>query len=193
MFPLYFAMCNYAGNKSGLHYFLDMHDSLAVEDQEEDHTTLEHRKQGDWQKSADASAAWGGPSSSVRVPPEGSVPRNYDPYPYGVADSKLAGRRLTNPLPRNRSVYERGQKQYNIFCAPCHGYTGMGDGPVAPRLSAVPSLMSESMRSWRDGEFYHIITLGRGRMLPYAAQIIPKDRWAIIHYLRLLHKKTPAK
>ena len=189
-----FVSCNYSGNISGLHYFLDMHDSPAVEDQEEDFTTLAQKKGDGWQRGMDQQPAWSGPGASSRVPPEGSVPRNYQPYPYGPADFSLAGRELRNPLPRNTATYKRGQKQYNIYCAACHGYTGRGDGPVTPMLSEVPSLLSKQIRfSWKDGEIYHIITVGRGRMLPYAAQIAEEDRWAIISYIRLLQSRLPKK
>ncbi len=181
--------CNYNSNTSGLHYLLDMHDSLAVEAQEEDPSTLKNKKEGNWYRGMDENHAWGGPGSSVRVPPKGSVPRNYDPYPYAPSDFALAKQELKNPLDKSVSVYRRGQKQYNIYCAVCHGYTGMGDGPVTPRLSNVPSLVSPTIRQWGDGEIYHIITMGRARMLPYAAQILPKDRWAIVRYVRLLQKQ----
>ena len=187
-----FPLCNYDDNVSGLHYFLDMHDSIAVEAQEEDFTSLSEKKEGNWQHGMDESPAFGGPGSSMRVPPQGTVPRNYEPYPYSAADFAAAGRELKNSLSITKKVYERGQKQYNTFCAVCHGYTGLGDGPVSPRLSEVPSLMSSQVRSWKDGEFYHIITMGRGRMLSYGAQVLPEDRWAIIHYIRLLQAQ-PAK
>ncbi len=193
LFCFVFVACNYAGNVSGLHYFLDMHDSPAVEDQEEDFTTLHQTKGSDWQKAMQQQPAWGGPGAAVRVPPQGSVPRNYQPYPYGPADFGLAGQELKNPLiPFTVATYKRGQKQYNTYCAVCHGYTGYGDGPVTPMLAEVPSLMNQKIRSsWKDGEIYHIITMGRGRMLPYAAQILPKDRWAIISYIRLLQSRLP--
>ena len=181
------SLCNYKGNTSGLHYFLDMHDSIALEPQEEDFTNLSEKKEGEWQEGMNEGPALGGPGSSVRIPPRGTVPRNYEPYLYSATDSVKAGNELKNPLSAIRKVYERGQKQYNTFCAVCHGYTGLGDGPVTPRLSEVPTLMSPKIRSWKDGEFYHIITMGRGRMLSYSAQIPQtEDRWALIHYIRLL-------
>ena len=164
-----------------------MHDSIAVEAQEEDFTNkLSEKKEGAWQKGMDERPAFGGPGSSARVPPQGSVPRNYEPYLYGPGDFAAAGRELKNPLASTKKVYERGQKQYNTFCAVCHGYTALGDGPVSPRLADVPSLITPKIRSWKDGEFFHIVTMGRGRMLPYSAQIPPQDRWAIIRYIRLL-------
>lgn len=190
--PVLLMQCNYKGNVSGIHWFLDMHDNLAVESQEEDYTTLSAVKDG-WAKSMDNSESWGGPGSAVRVPPEGSVPRNFEPYPYEATDFAGAAVGLTNPLPRTRAILARGQKEYNTYCAVCHGNTGLGDGPVTPRLSAVPSLMTDKIKGWKDGEIFHIVTMGRARMLPFSAQIPAEDRWAIIHYVRLLqanHKQT---
>ena len=188
LFIFLISSCNYAGKTSGLHYLLDMYDSIAVEDQEEDYThdvPLRESEAAGWKNAMDKTPAWGGRASASRIPPEGSVPRNYSPYPYDVSDFAGAAA-MRNPLVANREHYAQGQKLYNSFCAVCHGYTGLGDGMVTPRLSAVPSLMSKNMRDWSDGEFFHIITLGRARMLPYAAQVLPKERWAIIHYIRLL-------
>ncbi len=186
---VFFLSCNYDDNTSGLHYLLDMHDSLAIEAQEEDHTTLNNKKSEDWQEGMNESSAFGGPGSGLRVPPKGTVPRNYTPYLYSVGDSALAARDLKNPLTKTKEVYARGQKQYNIYCSVCHGFTGLGDGSVTPRLADVPSLVNTKIRNWKDGEIYHIMTMGRGRMLPYSAQVLPQDRWAIIQYIRLLQRQ----
>ena len=186
--------CNYRGNQSGLHYLLDMHDSPGVEAQEEDYTTLHQEKPEGLLRGADALSAYGGPGSGVRVPPEGTVPRNYEPYPYEQAEIERAGRELKNPLPATEKVYRRGQNRFEVFCAVCHGHTGLGDGPVVPRFPAPPSLIdtngnTAATKSWSDGMFFHMITSGRGRMKGFAAQLEPEDRWAIVHYLRLLQKQ----
>lgn len=180
--------CNYGGNVSGLHYLLDMHDSPALEAQEEDYSNNGERATEALQ-GMDAVPARTGRGSGLRVPPEGAIPRNYEPYPYEAGDFGAA-KALRNILPRSRAVLQRGQQRYNIFCAVCHGYTGLGDGPVTPQVANVPSLMAENIKTWSEGELFHIITMGRGRMLPYAAQISANDRWAIIHYLRLLQQNS---
>lgn len=186
--------CNYKGNTSGLHYFLDMHDSLAVEAQEEDHTTL-GVSGGDYRKGADNLDAYSGPGSSIRVPPEGTVPRNYEPYPYEQTEIELAGSELRNPLRRTKAVLSRGQDRYETFCAVCHGHTGKGDGPVVPRFQAPPTLVSLPEQAaltedWADGKLFHMMTTGRGRMKSYAAQLSVADRWAVVHYIRLLQAKN---
>lgn len=180
--------CRYNGNKSGLHWFLDMHDSYAVEAQEEDPTTLHMVKGKDWDQGADPISAFGGPGSAMRVPPEGTVPMNYAPYPYGPNDIVAAGEGLKNPLKPSQEVMERGKKMYDIYCAVCHGYTGKGDGPVVQPFPAPPSLVTAGAptRVWKDGMIFHMITVGRGVMKPYAAQIDVADRWAIVNYVRLL-------
>ena len=185
--------CNYGGNRSGIHWFLDMHDLHSVETQEEDYMTLGAVKPDGWQQGMDVNKSWGGPGSVIRVPPKGTVPRNYEPYLFDPTDFAGAGRELKNPLSRTVSVLERGQLQYNNFCAVCHGYTGLGDGPVTPRFDNIPSVVAPKIVNWKDGELFHIITVGRARMYPYAAQINVEDRWSIIHYVRLLQIKEQAK
>ena len=184
-----FVACNFAGDTDGLHWFMGMHDSHAVEAQEEDYTTLNDLKGDDWQYGMSSMPSFGGPGSGMRVPPEGSVPRGQEPYPYAAGEFDAAGRELQNPLPRTREILARGQDRFNIYCAVCHGYTGHGDGPVTPRFANVPSLMSAKIKNWRDGEIFHIITMGRGRMTPYAAQTSVNDRWSMIHYLRVLQQQ----
>lgn len=178
----------YHSNVSGMHWFLDMHDQSFVKSQREDTTTLADVKVS-LLKGADQNEVFGGPGSSMRVPPEGTVPRGYDPYPYSQAEIDQAGAALKNPLPLTAAVLERGQKEYEVYCSVCHGHLGEGDGPVVPRMTAPPSLITGAAKDWQDGKIFHMITMGRGNMLPYAAQIRPADRWAIVHYVRVLQKK----
>lgn len=186
---LSFASCGYRGNKSGIHWFLDMHDNLAVEAQEEDYSTLEMAPYtGTPQIGGGVAAGWNGPGSTMRVPPEGTVVRGTMPYEYEQGNVKAAGAELKNPLPRTHAILARGKKQFEIYCAICHGKTGHGDGNVTPMLSPPPpSLISGPAAStWTDGNYFHMITMGRARMKSYAAQIQPADRWAIVHYVRML-------
>lgn len=188
---LLFAGCNYEGNKSGIHYFLDMHDSLAVEAQEEDPTTIHRQFEGTGLKGTTDIDSWGGPGSGVRVPPEGTIPVGHEPYPYASADFDGAAAGLTNPLPRTKQVLKRGKDRYNVYCAVCHGQLGLGDGPVTPRFPDIPAIAGQDslVNNWEDGRLFHIITAGRARMSSYAAQLEPEDRWAIIHYIRVLQAR----
>ncbi len=184
--------CNYRGNTNGLHWFLDMYDSPSVKAQEEDITTLDAHD--GTTRGADTMPAQGGPGSGIRVPAEGSVPRNYQPYPYEQGEIEAAGRELKNPVRPTAAVYARGKLQYEIYCAVCHGPSGRADGPVVPRFPGVlplvnrPGMPAAASTDWPDGKIFHMITAGRGMMKPYAAQLVPADRWAIVHYVRVLQK-----
>ncbi len=182
--------CRYDGNVSGMHWFLDMHDNYATEAQEEDPTTMNESIANGLQKGGSVIEAFGGPGSAMRVPPEGTVARNQNPYPYGPGDIIEAGENLVNPLSPTKEVLERGKKMFEINCAVCHGYTGKGDGPVVDPYPAPPSFVSAAAgtRLWKDGMVFHLITMGRGQMKSYAAQVRETDRWAIVHYIRLLQK-----
>lgn len=129
---------------------------------------------------------------TMRTPVQGSIPRNYMPFEYGPdIDSRTkAGEELINPLKGNDQTIEEGKRQYDIFCAVCHGFTGVGDGriftlglyPMKPR-----PLAGTGARPLKDGEIYHTITLGFGSMGPYGSQVRPDDRWKIITYIRKLN------
>lgn len=94
-----------------------------------------------------------------------------------------------NPLPITEKLMERGRERYGIHCTPCHGSTGDGNGVVKKYgHGAIPALVDELRVRHPDGYLYHIIEAGSpsGLMLPYAAQIAPEDRWAIVAYVRAL-------
>ncbi len=98
------------------------------------------------------------------------------------------------PLPVNRELLERGEERYKIFCAPCHGLQGDGNGMVAMRgMKRPPSYHQDRLRQAPNGYFYDVETNGFGQMLSYSAQIPPRDRWAIIAYIRALQLSRNAK
>jgi len=106
-----------------------------------------------------------------------------------VADDALFVPKDSNafPLQVNMETLERGQERYAIFCSPCHGLQGDGNGMVAMRgMKHPPSFHDERLRHEPNGYFYDVITNGFGAMYPYAAQIPPRDRWTIVAYLRAL-------
>lgn len=91
------------------------------------------------------------------------------------------------PLPVNLELLERGQERYNIFCSPCHGLQGDGNGMVAMRgMKHPPSYHQDRLRQEPNGYIYDVIGNGFGQMFGYSAQIPPRDRWAIIAYIRAL-------
>ncbi len=127
-----------------------------------------------------------GNGASVLMPPEHTVARGHKPY--RMESAEAAGAQLQNPLPKNLEVVQRGQAVYNNYCLTCHGPRGYGDGPVVNPFPIPKSLQSENMLLWKDGHLFHIITKGQGVMPSYAQQIQPEDRWAVIHYLRVLQR-----
>ena len=84
-------------------------------------------------------------------------------------------------------VMARGQQRFDIYCSPCHGRTGFGDGMVVRRgYRRPPSYHDDRLRKAPVGHFFDVISNGFGAMPDYAAQINVKDRWAIVAYVRAL-------
>jgi len=93
----------------------------------------------------------------------------------------------TVPIAVNKEVLERGQEKYNVYCTPCHGQAGYGEGMIVQRgYTQPPSLHIPRLRVVPDGHFFNVITDGFGRMPSYAAQVPVEDRWAIVAYIRAL-------
>jgi mono/diheme cytochrome c family protein len=87
----------------------------------------------------------------------------------------------------DKALLERGQSRFNVYCAPCHSQTGEGDGMVVRRgYKQPPSMHDPRLRAQPLGYFYDVVTRGFGQMPDYAAQIQPRDRWAVAAYLRAL-------
>ena len=126
--------------------------------------------------------------SAMRAPVPGTVPRGFTPYRYAVGDSLIAQRELVNPLPRTADVLGRGQRVFNTYCIVCHGPKGDGQGYIVPKFPMPPSLLSDKVMGWPDGRIFHTITRGQNLMPSYASQILPEDRWAVIHYVRALER-----
>lgn len=131
---------------------------------------------------------------AMRQPVAGTVPRGWEPYSLGIMDT-VAANALRNPLPATKDVLESGRKNYNNYCVVCHGARGDGLGYIIPKFTMPPSLYSEKLRAWPDGRIYHVMTLGQGLMNSYASQLTPEQRWATVHYVRVLQRAahpTPA-
>lgn len=129
--------------------------------------------------------------SGMREPVKGTVAKGFIPYEFaGQPDSSV---KLTaNPLPLSKFVIDRGQDRYNIYCSPCHGYTGDGDGRMRGLFPKPPTLHSVKAIEWQDGNLYHVITNGQNTMPSYAEQVPSDDRWAIIHYIRSMQRAKNA-
>ena len=102
----------------------------------------------------------------------------------GKVDGQLA---TTFPMPITADVMARGHERFNVFCSPCHGRTGSGNGMVVQRgFRAPPSYHEDRLRNAPVGYFFDVMTNGFGAMQDYASQVPVADRWAIAAYIRAL-------
>lgn len=138
---------------------------------------------------------------SSQLPPPGTVARsqpiqtvNGPIYPYEDAPVNtgfVTGTTnfvATNPLPVNEALLQRGRERFDIYCAPCHGRLGDGNG-ITKKLGVMPAvanLHDQRIVEMPDGEIFNTITRGKGLMGAYGPLVSTKDRWAIIAYLRAL-------
>lgn len=134
-------------------------------------------------------------SGASRPPVAGTVPRAFpgDRWATSAAESALVaggapiGTRDDAPRPITAALLARGRERFEIFCAPCHGSDGYGDGMVARRGFPQPaSYHTDRARGLPDAEIFVVVTGGRGKMPAYGPYIPPADRWAIIAYVRAL-------
>jgi mono/diheme cytochrome c family protein len=113
-----------------------------------------------------------------------------------LADDELVVAKDSNtfPLPVTEELLVRGRQRYGIFCSPCHGLQGDGQGMASVRgMKHPPSYHDDRLRKSPNGYFFDVITNGFGGMLGYSAQVPPRDRWAIVAYVRVLQLSRNAK
>jgi mono/diheme cytochrome c family protein len=97
------------------------------------------------------------------------------------------------PVKLDVAFLKRGQERYEIFCTPCHGATGTGNGLMTQYgLVGVASITDELHALMPVGEYFNTISNGKGRMLGYGPQIKVRDRWAIVAYIRALMRSQNA-
>ena len=131
---------------------------------------------------------------SARPLVEGTVARGdlrADTYFYTGKIGKDDGDYM--PFPVTAQVLARGQQRFNIYCSPCHGEAGDGNGMIVQRgLKRPPSYHNERLRKAPIGYFFDVMTNGFGAMLDYSQQVSPQDRWAIAAYIRALQLSQAA-
>jgi mono/diheme cytochrome c family protein len=97
------------------------------------------------------------------------------------------------PLVLDAELLARGKDRYEIFCTPCHAQSGAGNGLVVQHgYIQPPTLYDERLLTMPIGHFYNVIKYGKNNMPAYAAQIPPRDRWAIATYVRVLQRSRNA-
>jgi mono/diheme cytochrome c family protein len=132
---------------------------------------------------------------NMQLPPEGTVAvgmlKADDDYYRGGKDTLHYA---ANPLKVDMALLERGQERFQIYCAPCHGRTGLGDGMVIQRGFPIPppSFHDDRIVAMPDGQLFHTITNGIRNMPGYGKQVPEEDRWAIVAYLRVLQRSSHA-
>ena len=127
---------------------------------------------------------------SARVPIAGTFPRGeMVSGPFELLNTGRSNGALSEafPFPITRAVLERGRERFNIYCTPCHGLSGDGDGMIVERGFRHPvSFHDDRLRTMPVGHFFDVITNGIGAMYPYGDRVAPRDRWAIAAYIRAL-------
>lgn len=115
--------------------------------------------------------------------------RNNDPLDLGRAADGNWVRGFPADVDVNADLLARGREQYTIYCQPCHGATGDGNGITKQYgMGATPTYHDPRLRDMAEGEIFNTITHGKANMLPYADKLLPEERWAVILYVRALQR-----
>jgi mono/diheme cytochrome c family protein len=138
---------------------------------------------------------------SSQLPPAGTIARSapietangevysYQDVPFNTGHiTGTTNFVVINPMTVNAALLARGREQFNIYCTPCHG--GLGDGNGITKkigvMPAVANLHDKRIVEMTDGEIFNTITHGKGLMGAYGPIVVAQDRWAIIAYTRAL-------
>ena len=137
----------------------------------------------------------------ARPPVEGTIARGRLDSDDGLNRGLRDGKWLEAfPVPLTRKMLQRGSERFQIYCAPCHGLAGYGDGIVAVRADrsqegtwVPPSSVHDATVLARPvGHLFNTITNGVRTMPSYGSQIPVDDRWAIVAYVRALQRARHA-
>lgn len=114
----------------------------------------------------------------LQASPAGTVARDAQP-----------GNAFTQKPPMSLALVQRGRERFDIFCAPCHGPGGDGNGMIVQRgMPRPPSYHDPRLVAAPDAHFVDVITNGHGAMYSYADRVPAADRWAITAYIRALQR-----
>lgn len=127
------------------------------------------------------------------LPPAGTIKRG-DLFPFTVPNDSNGlinlSSQVKNPLESltGKELEEAG-RLFNINCAVCHGAKGGNDGPLAPKIGGVKSIIAASP-GFSDGRIFYVMTYGQNNMGSYASQLTKEQRWRIVQYIRTLEPKA---
>jgi mono/diheme cytochrome c family protein len=132
-----------------------------------------------------------GRPTGLMEPQLGSVALGELPYPYAQNEADKAGAELVNPLTPTPEVVAHGKFVFEHVCITCHGPRGAGDGHVTALFPKPPSLMTQKVRDWPDGQLFHRPMRGQNSMPSHARQVDARDIWSVILYIRDMQKVEP--
>lgn len=134
---------------------------------------------------------------------EGTIPHsadrekmiNYIPFAYsntlGGRDSAIAT--LKNPLAKTPEHLAEGERLYKIYCNPCHGAKGKGDGSVVKILDKrgnmgllPPAYDSDQLKNATEGQIFYATQYGKGNMGPYSTMLSAYERWQVVMFVQTL-------
>ncbi len=134
---------------------------------------------------------FGARPTGTMEPQPGTVAVDDAPYPYAQDEADRAGAELVNPLEATPAVLAHGRFVYEQICITCHGPKGAGDGHLAAVFPKPPSLMTQKVRDWPDGQLFHRPMRGQNSMPSHARQVNANDIWSVIHYIREMQRHEP--
>jgi len=124
----------------------------------------------------------------------------HDPAYLRADDAHYAGRNPDGsfvrgfPVEVTETLIRRGQNRYLIYCYPCHGALGDGNGITKSYgMLVTPTYHDDRIRQMPEGEIFNTITNGKNTMFPYADKLSPDDRWAVVAYVRALQRARNAR
>ena len=142
-----------------------------------------------------SSSAVSGDTQTLRAPVPGTVPRGPLPLHYAATEADALRAAVELQVPPAIAAEPdglRAEKLFEIFCQPCHGSDGHGDGITIKRgFQPPPSLLTQHARDMRDGQMFHVITYGQKLMPSQASQVRADDRWRLILQVRRLQQRLP--
>lgn len=135
-----------------------------------------------------AASAFFADGMSARQPVPDTVARGHLDANQAFYTGRINGKLVQRiPIKVDRALIERGRQRFGIYCTPCHDHVGTGKGVVVRRgFKHPPSYHTERLRDAPAGHFFDVITNGFGAMYSYKTRVAPRDRWAIVAYIRTL-------
>ncbi|MBL0180786.1 MAG: cytochrome c [Chitinophagaceae bacterium] len=129
------------------------------------------------------------------MPAAGTIKRG-DQFPFTVPNDSNGlinlSAQVKNPLaPMAGKELEEAGRLFNINCAICHGAKGEANGPMAPKIGGVKSIIAASP-GFSDGRLFFVMTYGQNNMGSYASQLSKEQRWRIVQYIRTLEPPKTA-